>query len=74
MADPLKGEVTKAVVVLQPAADPTAEALEAFCREHLATYKVPRLIEFRGELPKNATGKILKRLLREEAPALAAAR
>jgi long-chain acyl-CoA synthetase len=39
----------------------------SLCREKLASYKVPREIEFRDELPKNAIGKVLKRELREEA-------
>lgn len=37
--------------------------IEAHCREHLAAYKVPRIIEFRDELPKSAVGKILRREL-----------
>lgn len=65
--DPLKGEVAKAVVVLRPGAELTADALALYCREHLAAYKVPQLIEFVAELPKSATGKILKRVLRERA-------
>jgi len=45
------------------------EALEAaevvdYCRAHLAAFKVPKVVEFRSELPKNATGKLLKRELR----------
>lgn len=62
--DALRGEVARAVVVLQPDADLTSEALEAYCRDHMAAYKVPREIEFTAELPKSATGKILKRVLR----------
>jgi len=50
--DALTGEVARAVVVLQPGADLTAAALEAYCRAHMATYKVPRQIEFTMELPK----------------------
>jgi long-chain acyl-CoA synthetase len=65
--DALTGEVARAVVVLQPEADLTAAALEAYCRAHMATYKVPRQIEFTVELPKSATGKILKRVLRAQA-------
>jgi acyl-CoA synthetase (AMP-forming)/AMP-acid ligase II len=38
----------------------------AFCRERLANYKVPRRVEFRDTLPRNPSGKVLKRLLREE--------
>jgi long-chain acyl-CoA synthetase len=65
--DPLKGEAARAYVVRRPGDTLTAEALEAYCRERLATYKVPRLYEFVTELPKNATGKILKRVLRDQA-------
>ncbi len=65
--DPVKGEVAKAFVVLRPDAQVTVEELEAYCQEHLATYKVPRLVEITAELPKGATGKILKRILREQA-------
>ena len=50
----------------------TADELKAFCREHLAPYKVPSRIEFRTDLPKSMVGKILRRMLRE--PAAAAAR
>jgi acyl-CoA synthetase (AMP-forming)/AMP-acid ligase II len=38
----------------------------AFCRERLANYKVPRRVEFRGSLPRNPSGKVLKRVLKEE--------
>ncbi|RBP95846.1 long-chain acyl-CoA synthetase [Cytobacillus firmus] len=58
------GEALKAYVVRK---DPslTEEELTAFCRGHLAKYKVPSGIEFLDELPKNTTGKILKRALRQ---------
>jgi long-chain acyl-CoA synthetase len=65
--DSLKGEVAKAVVVLDPTAALTAEALDAYCRVHLAPYKVPEQVEFVAELPKSATGKVLKRVLRAQA-------
>jgi long-chain acyl-CoA synthetase len=42
----------------------TAEDIVAYCKEHLAAYKYPRLVEFRDALPKGPTGKILKRELR----------
>ena len=44
----------------------TQEELRAFCRTLLAGYKVPRIIEFREELPKSSVGKILHRALKEE--------
>jgi len=45
----------------------TKHALLSHCREHLAGYKCPRDVEFRGELPKSNVGKILRRELRDEA-------
>lgn len=59
------GERVHAVVVLRSGQAEDAEALLAFLRERLAGYKVPKSVAFRDELPKNATGKILKRDLRE---------
>ncbi|NGQ96780.1 long-chain fatty acid--CoA ligase [Brevibacillus sp. SYP-B805] len=64
--DAYRGETVKAVIVLRQGAALTSEEVEAYCREHLAAYKVPRIIEFREALPKTAVGKILRRLLREE--------
>jgi len=63
--DPVKGEAVKAAIVLKEGAEATAEEIIAFCRERLATFKAPRIVEFVNELPKSATGKILKRVLRE---------
>jgi acyl-CoA synthetase (AMP-forming)/AMP-acid ligase II len=62
--DGLLGEVGKAFVVPRPAADPTSADLIEFCRAALASYKVPRQIEFRADLPRNQAGKTLKRLLK----------
>ena len=62
------GEEVKAVVQLMPDVPPgptTAEELIAFCREHLAHYKCPRSIDVLDLLPRNPTGKILKRDLRQ---------
>lgn len=64
--DPYRGETVKAYVVLKDGATVTEEELNAFCRQHLASFKVPRLYEFRSELPKTAIGKILRRTLIEE--------
>ncbi len=58
------GEEVKAVVVRRPGSALDAEGVIAFCRERLAAYKYPRLVEFRDALPKGPTGKILKRELR----------
>jgi long-chain acyl-CoA synthetase len=58
------GEEVKAFVVRKPGAQSTEEELIAWCREQFAAYKYPRLIEFRDSLPISATGKVLKRELR----------
>jgi acyl-CoA synthetase (AMP-forming)/AMP-acid ligase II len=59
------GEDVAAVVVLAPRAGVTADELRAHCAQSLADYKVPRRIDFADELPRNATGKILKDRLRQ---------
>ncbi|GIN86820.1 long-chain-fatty-acid--CoA ligase [Heyndrickxia sporothermodurans] len=64
--DPYRGETVKAYVVLKENATVTEADLNAFTRKYLAAYKVPRLYEFRDELPKTAVGKILRRTLIEE--------
>jgi long-chain acyl-CoA synthetase len=66
--DPYRGETVKAFIVLKPEyrGKVTAEEIIKFCRERLAAYKVPRIIEFRDELPKSLVGKILRRVLKEE--------
>ncbi len=64
--DPYRGETVKAFIVLKEGAAATEEELDRFCRKHLASFKVPRLYEFREELPKTAVGKILRRALLEE--------
>jgi fatty-acyl-CoA synthase len=58
------GEVPKAFVVPKIGAHPTAESIIAFCKENLARFKAPKVVEF-SELPKTATGKIQKFKLRE---------
>lgn len=64
--DPYRGETVKAFVVLKDGARATEQELDAFCRQRLAAYKVPRIYEFRRELPKSAVGKVLRRVLQEE--------
>ncbi|MBM6617532.1 AMP-binding protein [Bacillus suaedaesalsae] len=64
--DPYRGETVKAYIVLKEGAQCTEEELNEFARKHLAAYKVPRLYEFRKELPKTAIGKILRRSLVDE--------
>lgn len=63
------GEEIKAFVVLEEGASLTADDLVAWGKEQMAAYKYPRLVEFRSELPMNATGKILRRQLRDEVKA-----
>jgi acyl-CoA synthetase (AMP-forming)/AMP-acid ligase II len=60
------GEVGKAFVVTRPGLQMTEAEVIAHCRERLANFKVPRRVEFRSALPRNPSGKTLKRLLREE--------
>ena len=66
--DRLKGEIVAAAVELRAGAEPDAAAITAFCRERLASYKVPTRLAFRaaGEFPRTATGKIHKPGLRQE--------
>jgi long-chain acyl-CoA synthetase len=61
-----KGERVKAFIVLKEGEAATEDEIMAFCRENLASYKVPKFIEFRDELPKTMVGKILRRVLLEE--------
>ncbi|MGN6131790.1 MAG: AMP-binding enzyme [Nocardioidaceae bacterium] len=59
------GEVVKAVVSLRPGADASETELIGWCRERLAHFKCPRSVDVLEALPRNPTGKILKRSLRE---------
>ena len=67
--DAYRGEVVKACVVLKDEHRGRVSEAEivAFCKERLTGYKVPRIVEFRDELPVSATGKMLRRVLRDEA-------
>ena len=64
---PYRGETVKAVIVLKKGAAISEDDIIGFCREKLAVYKIPKIIEFRDALPMSATGKVLRRKLREEA-------
>ncbi|EOX4226930.1 long-chain-fatty-acid--CoA ligase, partial [Vibrio cholerae] len=72
-ANDVSGELVKIYVVKR---DPslTKDEVIAHCRKHLTGYKVPKLVEFRDELPKTNVGKILRRVLREENDAQLAAK
>ncbi|MGH9256863.1 MAG: long-chain-fatty-acid--CoA ligase [Vicinamibacterales bacterium] len=72
LPDATWGEAPHAFVVLKPGAAATADALRAFCRDHLAHFKVPHSFTSVDELPKTATGKIQKFVLRKERPNIAA--
>ena len=61
--DPYRGETVKAWIVFKPGETATEEELKSFCKESLASYKVPTHYEFRDELPKTTVGKILRREL-----------
>lgn len=67
MPDPVRGEAVKAFVVFHESRRVTAEALQGLCRQAIAPDKVPETIEFVSALPKNPTGKILKKELRQRA-------
>ena len=63
--DEYQGESVQAFVALRSGQTVTAEELQAHCRENLSAYKCPRRIDFLDDLPKTATGKILRRELKE---------
>ncbi|MBO0791528.1 MAG: AMP-binding protein, partial [Ktedonobacteraceae bacterium] len=63
-----RGETVGAFVVLKPDFEPSDETRESilqFCKENLTAYKVPKVLEFRDDLPKTLVGKVLRRALRE---------
>jgi long-chain acyl-CoA synthetase len=64
--DPYRGETVKAFVVPKAGMHPTEAEIIAYCRASLAPYKIPKLVEFRSELPKTAIGKVLRRVLTEQ--------
>jgi len=66
VADEHKGEVPKGFVVIKEGECASEHEIIQYLRERLASYKIPRTIEFRAFLPKNTTGKILKRVLQED--------
>ncbi len=66
IADAYRGETVKAFVVPREGETLTEEDVIGFCKEKLAAYKAPKMVEFRSELPKSAVGKILRKVLRDE--------
>ena len=73
MSDGMRGEVALAFVELKEGAAFSEAALKSFCREHIAGFKVPREIRVLKELPRNPTGKIMRRKLTPETPSESAA-
>ena len=63
LPDRYRGETVKAYVVPRPDAPLSADDVLAHCATHLSAYKVPKLVEFRDDLPKSAVGKALRRVL-----------
>ncbi len=66
LPDPYRGETVKVYIVLTEGQSATEQEIIDFCKERMAKYKVPTLVEFRRELPKSLVGKVLRRALREE--------
>jgi long-chain acyl-CoA synthetase len=59
-------ERVHAVIALKPGAHVTDKEMIAFCKEHIASYKTPKSVEFVDSLPKNPQGKILKKTIRSK--------
>src|SRR5690606_28513502 len=59
------GEMVRASIVLRRGRSATAEGIAAFVGDHMARYNIPKLIEFVDDLPRNPSGKVLKRVLKE---------
>ena len=64
--DTKSGEMVKAYIQLKPGETATEEEILAFCKENMAGYKRPKIVEFRETLPVSNVGKILRRVLRDE--------
>ncbi len=62
--DEVKGELAKAYIVPKTGVTPNVDDIIAYCREHLAAYKVPRAVQFVDDLPKTSTGKVMRRELK----------
>jgi 2-aminobenzoate-CoA ligase len=69
--DPVRGQNVKAFVILKPGHPPSDELKQKIidsCRDHIAIYKLPRIVEFVTELPRTLQGKLLRRVLRDKEP------
>jgi len=72
--DPVRGQNVKAFIILKPGhtgSDELKQQILDSCREHIAIYKLPRLVEFVTELPRTLQGKLLRRVLRDKEPVAA---
>jgi len=61
--DPSRGQALRAIVVLKHGETATHQEILSFCKERLASFKIPRQLEFKDSLPKSSSGKIAKRQL-----------
>jgi long-chain acyl-CoA synthetase len=67
VSDEYRGETVKAIIVLKDKSNnPGPDAIKAYCKERIAPYKTPKIIEFVDDLPKSLVGKVLRRKLREK--------
>ncbi|MCJ7522301.1 MAG: long-chain fatty acid--CoA ligase [Dehalococcoidia bacterium] len=64
--DPYRGQTVKVAIVLKEGKTATAEEIIEFCRSRLGRFKIPKIVEFRDQLPKSLIGKVLRRVLVEE--------
>jgi long-chain acyl-CoA synthetase len=64
--DEKSGEVVKAFIQLKPGETADEQEIKDFCKENMAGYKRPKIIEFRDEVPVSNVGKVLRRVLRDE--------
>jgi long-chain acyl-CoA synthetase len=62
---PVHGEEIRAWIVPRPGTTPDPDEIVGWCRERMAAYKYPRLVELVEELPRTASGKVLRRVLRD---------
>ena len=72
--DPVRGQNVKAFIILRPGHAPSdvlKQQILDSCREHIAIYKLPRIVEFVTELPRTLQGKLLRRILRDKEPVAA---
>jgi long-chain acyl-CoA synthetase len=64
--DAKSGEAVKAFIQLKPGETSTEKEILEWCKEHMAGYKRPKVIEFRDDIPMSNVGKVLRRVLRDE--------